>query len=343
MSAVEKPKFELSIWWLAFGYFACYAPYSALTKAITRGFIHTTHPVSGFELLPVTVFASLCGMLTFLTTMGWWKYAGHRRVLGASLPMPTRWTAFSGVCTAVVIMTTTLAYTFRGVSIVFIMLLMRGGVLVIAPINDFFAKRKVRWYSWFGLGLSLVALLVAEHGGDYKMTALCGVNVLAYLASYFIKLRFMSRLAKSADGDANTRYFVEEQMVASPLLFFMLGAIALFASGSAFGSELRKGFTTFLGSGVLGTAIVVGLLSQGTGIFGGLILLDKRENTFCVPVNRTSSVLAGVLASYSIAIVFHQPYPNTWEVIGASLVVAAILFLCIPPLLERQRARRASP
>ncbi|MEO7097582.1 MAG: hypothetical protein ABI175_30250, partial [Polyangiales bacterium] len=261
MTTGEKPRFEPSIWWLAFGYFACYWPYSALTKAITRGFIKTTHPVSGFELLPVTVFASLCGMLTFLTVMGWWKYATHRPILGKSLPMPTRYTAFSGVCTAVVIMTTTLAYTFKGVSIVFIMLLMRGGVLVIAPINDFFGKRKVRWYSWCGLALSLIALLVAEHGGDYKMTLLCGINVLAYLASYFVKLRFMSRLAKSADGNANTRYFVEEQMVASPLLFIMLSGIALFAGGSGFGNELRKGFTAFLGSGVVGTAVLVGLLS----------------------------------------------------------------------------------
>ena len=248
----------------------------------------------------------------------------------------------SGVCTAVIIMTTTLAYTFRGVSIVFIMLLMRGGVLVIAPINDFFARRRVRWFSWVGLGLSLVALFVAEAGGDYTITALCAANVLAYLMGYFIKLRFMSRLAKSEDPIANTRYFVEEQMVASPLLFLSLCAVAAFGGGTDLGGQLRAGFTSFFSSGVVGLGVVIGLLSQGTGIFGGLILLDKRENTFCVPVNRTSSVLAGVVASYAIAIVFKQPMPNVYEVVGASLVVGAILFLCIPPLLEKHRARRAS-
>jgi hypothetical protein len=26
------------IWWFAFGYFACYAPYSAITKGLTSGF-----------------------------------------------------------------------------------------------------------------------------------------------------------------------------------------------------------------------------------------------------------------------------------------------------------------
>ncbi|GAC1354966.1 MAG: hypothetical protein NVSMB47_08390 [Polyangiales bacterium] len=338
--ALEAPGFQLSIWWLAFGYFACYAPYSALTKAIPRGFVATRHVVTGFELLPVTVLASVVGMFAFLSLAGWWKYATHRTVLGVRVPSPTRWTALSGVCTAAIIMTTTLAYTFRGVSIVFIMLLMRGGVLVIAPVSDFFARRKVRWYSWFGLGLSLVALVVAEHGGDYTMTALCGINVGAYLLGYFVKLRFMSRLAKSADPIANTRYFVEEQMVASPLLFLMLGAVAIAGVG-ALGHELRAGFTTFFSSGVVGEGVAIGLLSQGTGVFGGLILLDRRENTFCVPVNRTSSVLAGVLASYSIAFIFHQSLPNRWEVGGAALVIGAIHFRCVPPMLERQRARRA--
>ena len=29
----------LSIWWLAFGYFACYVPYTALTKSSTEGWL----------------------------------------------------------------------------------------------------------------------------------------------------------------------------------------------------------------------------------------------------------------------------------------------------------------
>ena len=32
----HTPKKFLSIWWFAFGYFACYAPYSALTKYLTK-------------------------------------------------------------------------------------------------------------------------------------------------------------------------------------------------------------------------------------------------------------------------------------------------------------------
>ena len=42
----------------------------------------------------------------------------------------------SGVATAVIIGTTTLNYTFVGISILFALLLMRGGVLILAPVVD---------------------------------------------------------------------------------------------------------------------------------------------------------------------------------------------------------------
>jgi len=53
------------IWWFAFGYFACYAPYSAMTKAITKGLIFPGHKADGFAILPISVLASLCGMFVF--------------------------------------------------------------------------------------------------------------------------------------------------------------------------------------------------------------------------------------------------------------------------------------
>jgi hypothetical protein len=88
--------------------------------------------------------------------------------------------------------------------------------------------------------------------------------------------------------------------------------------------------------------VLAGVFSQGTGIFGTLIFLDRRENTFCIPVNRSSSILAGVLASYTLAIFFGRRLPSAFELGGALLVVIAILFLSIPPILVRKRARAAT-
>jgi hypothetical protein len=162
-----------------------------------------------------------------------------------------------------------------------------------------------------------------------------------------VRLRLMSRLAKGDDDATNTRYFVEEQMVGTPFLLLVLAVLALTAPAQLgahpgdwvrFTTGLHDGFTVFFSrpARVVAAVVTIGILSQGTGIFGGLILLDKRENTFCVPVNRASSVLAGVVASFSLALFAHLPFPNGWELAGAALVVLAIAVLSAPAVLAKR-------
>jgi drug/metabolite transporter (DMT)-like permease len=337
---------EYAIWGFAFGYFACYVPYSALTKALSDGLLRgMSRGISGFELLPSTALASLVGMFVFLSAMRWWKFAGRREIFGRSIPVPGIWTFSSGLCTAAIIATTTLAYTFSGVSIVFMMLLMRGGVLITAPLVDFVSRRKVRWFSWLALSLSLGALLVAFFGktqSSLAMTLVAGIDVAVYLASYFIRLRFMSRLAKSDDPNATKRFFVEEQMTATPAVVFILAVIALINHGEMMG-DIRRGFTTFFLGDRVFEAIVIGLFSQGTGVFGGLILLDKRENSFCVPVNRASSILAGICASYALYLFLGKRPPSSVELAGAALVVCAIVVLSLPSLLKKRSPPQSEP
>ena len=336
MNEVKDPP---SVWWFAFGYFACYAPYSTLTKAVTKDGLWFDKGIDGFELLPPSVMASLVGMLFFLTFMGWWKFATQRQVLGFTVPSPRPLTFVSGLATAAIIGTTTLAYTFSGVSIVFMMLLMRGGVLVIAPIVDIFSGRRVRWFCVVALLLSIGALVVAfSENGATAITLIAAVDVSIYLGSYFIRLRLMSLKAKSDDPLDNTRFFVEEQMVATPAVLIVLALAALIGQGEIM-LAFRRGFTSFWTEGVaIPQVLIIGLLSQGTGLTGGLILLDKRENTFCVPVNRSSSILAGVVAQFLLTFFFHNPIPSAYQFAGAGLIIGALAFLSIPPLIEKRRA-----
>jgi hypothetical protein len=326
---------ELAIWGYALGYFACYAPYSALTKALSSGALEgMTHRVSGFELLPSTTLASLVGMFVFLTLKGWWRYADQRTVLGVSLPCPGKWTFLSGLCSAAIIGTTTLAYTFDGTSIVFMMLLMRGGVLMLAPLVDALSQRRVQWPSWVALGLSLAAVGVATSpGGDTRLGLAALADLVVYLLAYFVRLRAMSHLAKSREPSVSIRYFVEEQMVATPAIVLTLAVLAIVGEGSVL-TSIREGFTHFFARGRMLEEVSIGLLSQGTGIFGGLILLDHRENAFCVPVNRASSILAGVLATAVLAVWLQQPGASLRELLGAGLVMAAMAVLSGPTLLK---------
>jgi hypothetical protein len=324
-----------TIWWFAAGYFACYVPYSALTKALSSGtYPGVSHAVPGAALLPVTTLVSLLAMAVFLWGSGWWRYATQRRVLGYCVPVPTRWTALSGLCSAAILTTTTLAYTFEGVSIVFVMLLMRGGVLVLAPVVDAMTGRRTRWFSWVGLGLSMAALVVAfAEDGGHGITLACAADVALYLGAYFVRLRFMSRLAKSSDPVVTRRYFVEEHLVTAPAALAVLVVLAVWGQGELM-LTIREGFFG-LPWGALAPAIAVGLLSEGTGIFGTLVFLDASENTFSVPVNRCASILAGVVASSVLAALFHAPWPSAHELAGGGLVVLAILVLTLGSLVRR--------
>ncbi|WP_254627495.1 hypothetical protein [Myxococcus sp. CA040A] len=281
-------------------------------------------------------------MFIFLTLKRWWRFAGHRKVLGLRVPSPGPWTFLSGMCSAAIIGTTTLAYTLEGTSIVFMMLLMRGGVLVLAPVVDVLSRRRVRWPSWVALGLSFSAVVVAS-GTDARatMTVVAMVDVGVYLLSYFIRLRAMSRLAKSEDKSLSTRYFVEEQMVATPFLVLVLAGVALWG-GSAAALDIREGFTGMFARGRLLEEVLVGLLSQGTGIFGGLILLDARENAFSVPVNRASSVLSGVVATVGLSLFLGLPGVGTRELLGAALVMVAMSVLAVPTVLAARRREAAT-
>ena len=121
----------------------------------------------------------------------------------------------------------------------------------------------------------------------------------------------------------------------SRLVFLALGA--LLAPGDI-GAHLGQGFTSIWTTWIAAVALLIGALSQGTGIFGSLILLDKRENTYCIPVNRVSSVFAGIIATVALSITLAQPGVEINELLGAAILVSAILVLSFGPVIAKRRA-----
>ena len=78
--SIAQRKHSLGIWALGLGYYLFYAPYSGLTKALSNGLLPgLSKSIAGTVLLPVSVMATVAGMLGFITTMRWWKYAGAWR------------------------------------------------------------------------------------------------------------------------------------------------------------------------------------------------------------------------------------------------------------------------
>lgn len=323
----RKRIYGLGIWGLGLGYYLFYTPYSGLTKALSQGLLPGVGPVPGPVLLPATVLATVLGIFSFITVMKWWRYAGRRAFFGVSVPWPRRLTFLSGICMATIIGTTTLAFTFGGISIVLVLALLRGGVLIIAPLVDAMFRRRVRWFSWAAMLISLLAVtVVLSDAANYKLSLAAIIDVAAYMTAYFFKLQFMTQLAKSNEPHATLRYFVEEQMVASPLLLITLGSLAALGVGDEMLS-FRLGFTTFLASKAVGLALLVGLCYAGLCICTTFIFLDRRENTFCVPMHCGSSMLSGLTAAYVLTLFVTAAPPSTPQLISAGLIIVALAFL----------------
>ncbi|HEU4834073.1 MAG TPA: hypothetical protein VFS90_06660 [Pyrinomonadaceae bacterium] len=322
----QKRRYGLHIWALGLGYYISYTPYSGLTKALSNGLL-TGAPTAGPVLLPISAIATMIGMFGFITVMGWWKYAGRREFFGVQVPFPRRLTFLSGVCLATIMGTTTLAFTFGGLSIVLVLVLLRGGTLIIAPIVDRIVGRRVRWFSWTAMFVSLAAVLMAlSDASTYALTIAAVIDVAAYLAAYFFKLQFMSRLAKSDDREVTLRYFVEEQIVASPLLVVTLMVLSLIGTGDVM-LGLRTGLTTFVTTPGAFFAVLVGLSYAALCVCTTLIFLDRRENTFCVPMHCGSSMLSGFTATAILAYFLNQSAPTAGQSVGAVLLIVALGFL----------------
>ena len=319
-------RYGLGIWALGLGYYLSYTPYSGLTKALSTGLL-TRAPVAGPVLLPVSAIATVIGMFGFITAKGWWKYAGRREFFGVQVPFPRPLTFLSGVCLATIMGTTTLAFTFGGLSIVLVLVLLRGGTLVIAPIVDHIVGRRVRWFSWTAMFVSLAAVLTAlSDASTYTLTLAAAIDVAAYLAAYFFKLQFMSRLAKSDEREATLRYFVEEQIVASPLLVITLVVLSLIGATPVM-LGFRTGLTSFITTPGALFAALVGFSYAALCVCTTLIFLDRRENTFCVPMHCGSSILSGFTATAILAYFFNLSGPTSAQGVGAGLFIIALGFL----------------
>jgi hypothetical protein len=296
------PRANRIVWFFALGYFFCYAVYSATVKLATG----QAADVPGLTLLPSVALGTALTLPLLVALLGWWRTS----------PRFDRHTLIAGAATGVIILTTTLAYTFDGVSIVFTLLLLRGGVLVLAPVVDTLCGREVRWFCWAALLISMAGLAIALfHIRDPKMTVVAVLNTCAYLAAYAVRLPQMTNCAKVAEQEPTRSWFLGEMIVALAVQLLLPLGMALLP-GTA-GAQLRNGIT-----GIDATGLFVGALYGLLYFFGTSVYLDRRENSFCIPLNRGASLLAGIAATVAIGTA-----PTPAELAAASLVIGALLFL----------------
>jgi hypothetical protein len=318
-------------------YLLTYLPYMLITRGLsTTDNAELGRPLTGLESLPAVLIMGGAMVLLFIWLSGWWRSARQVRIGGISLPFPRAATALSGVGMALLLFTVPLSLTFQGVSIPFIQLLMRGDVLVIAPLVDLIAGRKVRWHSWVALLLVAVAMGVTlKARGGLHLPPLAILAVVLYTIGYFIRLVVMTRIAKNGDDESLKAYFVEEKIVGTPLAVVALWLVTISPLAGQ-GAEISWGFGAVWTSSAMPYLIPLSVAFFAVTVFSAVILLNPRENTFCVPFERAASILAGIFAAYILAFGFGQPYPTSAEMVGVVLLIAAIVLLSVGPRLSRK-------
>ncbi|MFE9612367.1 hypothetical protein [Streptomyces sp. NPDC006012] len=313
--------------WLTFGYFISYIPYAMLVKALASGVTPlSSQQVSGAEMLPATVLGQLVAMVFFLALTGRWRHLRRARIGGHRIPVAGRETLAAGFFTSLIVGATTMNYTFSGVSILFMLLLMRGGVLILSPLIDAARKRRVMKNSWVGLFLSLIAVSVAlSDVHSYQLTLAAVLSVLIYLVGYLGRFDIMSRVAKNGVVATDRRFFAEEHAAAPIWLAVLLGAGALAGQ-----PQLRAGFTTFLGTPPALAAAAIGVTYEVLFVFATLIYLDRREYTWGVPAWAFASLMSGLVASYALTWLAGLLAPGTGQLIALGFGVAAVAALAYP-------------
>lgn len=145
---------------LSFGYFALYVLTGFLAKYFDKilgvgGTTYTVFNTMGSMLIPTGVVLAL----------GWYKFKSttYTKVLGISMPLEFLYIIPSGICTAVVIPTTTLMYTLP-ISVMVAMIIMRASIIVIsriideAQIRQGILKKKVYWEENIAVIIALCAV-----------------------------------------------------------------------------------------------------------------------------------------------------------------------------------------
>ena len=319
-------------------YLLLYLPNVMVTRWVTTNpHPGLGRPLTGIETLPASLILSLVMTYLFIWLSGWHRAANAITVAGRRVPFPTKYTFVSGIGTALILFTVPLSFTIRDVSIPFMQLLMRGDILLIAPLLDFLFGRRVHWWSWVALAMVLgaLALTLSDRGG-FNLPPIAIVTIVLYTLGYFVRLAVMNRISKTGDPASIRRYFVEEKIVALPLSVLALAVIAASGIGGPT-DELYWGFVAVWTDPVMIELVVIGLTLTLISIVSIVILLDPRENAYCVPLERAASLLAGVGGSVLLALFWAGAMPSSAELIGAGILIAAIALLSLAPRFSQSR------
>ena len=285
----------------------------------------------------------------------WWRLESTRSIRLGPLRLPAEllYIVPSGVCTAVVIPTTTLLYTFP-IPVMVAMVIMRGAVIVISRLVDAIQirqgilKKRVYWEEDAAVGFALAAVASNLIWGSQKsgFSILRSVPALvtlgSYVLAYFIRIYIMNYYKNTRPPGTrldNKGFFTLEQISAAATL--TLAAVVAFHAPRWFDTqapqlvEFHRAVAAPPGGWLL--AVLSGTSFGAVAFFSVFIFMFKgRTATFAGLVNRLTSLVAGTTATLLSWLLLGGKLPTLQDWISLGFILIAVAFLS---RAERRRAR----
>ena len=347
---------------LCVGYFAFYT----VTGVLVKYFTQLRDPkMSDMAFLFNNTMGGSIFAVGVVLLFGWVRLKSNQTIHWGPfrLPSEVKYIIPSGVCTAIVIPTTTLMYTLP-ISVLVAMVIMRGSIIVISrlvdelqirqgilkkrvyheenlavvfallavgtnvvllPLVDFLAARHIPADRWLGLKAG------AGHGSFDFLGSVPAMTILTtYLIAYSFRLYIMNfyknTRARGVDQD-NKGFFAIEQLAASGTM--LLGGVFLFFGPSLFGwTDFRVvAFADAIRRPDL-AAVLSGVPYGVVAFFSVFIFMFKgRTATFAGLVNRLTSLVAGTAATLFLFYVFRTKFPTAQDWISLVFILIAVYFL----------------
>ena len=86
--------------------------------------------------------------------------------------------------------------------------------------------------------------------------------------------------------------------------------------------------------------MLIGALYGCLYLFGTGIYLDHRENTYCIPLNRCSSLLSGLFAAFGLTLLVGLKPPSGYQLAGAGMILTALAVLMVSTVQGYRRSAR---
>lgn len=335
---------------LCLGYFVFYI----ITGISVKYFLYYPQgpKLDGMEYLVYSTAGGTLFATAISLILHWYRLDTVRKVevLGFKIPFELLYIIPSGAMTAIVVPTTTLMYSFRNISVMVAMVLMRGAVIIIGRVVDaVLIKQKILEKTVYReeniavvFALMAVGTKLFTSGSEGKQSLFSSFPVMTiftiYLAAYAFRIYIMNyykntRPPEAAKKNNNKAFFAIEQFAcAATLITVTFISVIIIKANNIFGPR-----ATPFAEAVLNPdpswwywGVVAGVAFGIVAIFSVFLFMFKgRTATFSGLVNRLTSLIAGTVSTLIFAAVFGGKWPVPLDWVVFLFIVIAVVFMGI--------------